>query len=248
MDDGARDRATGYSLSLTKELVARCERVEFDPGPLPGSVEFSSEDYTAAAQDLLRRIGPEPIWIFAYGSLIWNPTFQPVETRRAMLSGWRRSFCLELRSWRGTPERPGLMLGLKRGGECEGMVLRPTDADRQGLVTALLEREVSGPRDLRTVVHVPVATPEGVVRALVFWAEPDDEDHFREHDLHATTEILATACGYAGSCASYLYETAAALARHGIHDPYIWNLQENVAAAIGRRPTCPSSGDRSHDT
>lgn len=222
-------------MSLTKDLVARCERVVFDREPVTENEELSSEDYLAAAQDLLQRNGPGPLWVFAYGSLIWKPTFQPVEVRRGTLAGWRRSFCLELRSWRGTPERPGLMLGLKRGGACDGLVLRAEEADKQGLLIALLQREVSSPGHLRNVLHQPVATLGGTVNALVFWAETDAEDGFREHDLDVTTDVLATACGYAGSCASYLYETAAALSRHAIHDPYVWQLQVSVAAAIQRR-------------
>lgn len=232
MADYTGCEGAGPALSLTEDLVARCESVGIERGSAQDPVELSSEDYLAAAQNLLRRNGPGPIWVFAYGSLIWKPTFQPVEMRRAALAGWRRSFCLELRSWRGTPERPGLMLGLKRGGVCDGLVLRAADADRTSVMISLLRREVSNPRHLRTVFHVPVATPVGTVNALVFWAEMDAQDGFREHALDVTMDILATACGYAGSCASYLYETAAALSRHSIHDPYVWHLQERVATAI----------------
>src|SRR3954465_11092557 len=67
---------------------------------------------------------PEPVWIFAYGSLMWNPEMPFAERRPALLHGYHRSFCLYSRDYRGTQERPGLVLGLDRGGSCQGIVYR----------------------------------------------------------------------------------------------------------------------------
>src|SRR5260370_7544125 len=70
------------------------------------------------------RAGPEPVWVFAYGSLMWNPEIAFAEARPGFLHGYHRSFCLYSRDYRGTPERPGLVLGLDRGGSCRGIVYR----------------------------------------------------------------------------------------------------------------------------
>src|SRR5947207_11187194 len=68
----------------------------------------------------------EPVWIFAYGSLMWNPEMPFAERRSALLRGYHRSFCLYSRDYRGTPERPGLVVGLDRGGGCRGIAYRLT--------------------------------------------------------------------------------------------------------------------------
>ena len=70
-----------------------------------------------------------PLWLFAYGSLIWKPEIEHVEERIATVRGWHRSFCLKLTRWRGTQEQPGLMMGLDRGGACKGLAFRLPDGD-----------------------------------------------------------------------------------------------------------------------
>ena len=111
-------------MALTAELVARCERSEPDPGPAPGYQPLTDEEIEAVAHGLLHQRGRGPLWVFAYGSLMWKPAFTSLEHRRATVFGWHRAFCLELRRWRGSPQQPGLMLALDRGGRCEGIVHR----------------------------------------------------------------------------------------------------------------------------
>jgi cation transport protein ChaC len=73
---------------------------------------------------LASRSGGQDVWIFAYGSLLWNPAVEHAEERSSVVRGWHRSFCIRMKDWRGTVDQPGLMMGLDRGGQCEGMVLR----------------------------------------------------------------------------------------------------------------------------
>src|SRR3954454_17836488 len=88
--------------------------------------------------------GSEPVWLFAYGSLMWNPDFDFAESRPAFLYGYHRSFCLYSRDYRGTPERPGLALGLDRGGSCHGIPYRlPPDRVAESL-DRILAREMTG--------------------------------------------------------------------------------------------------------
>src|SRR5262245_27783150 len=124
------DRSTVPKIRLSAELVALCERLEPRLGPEPGLVYYTPEDFQAIAERLLAETGGGPLWIFAYGSLLWRPAFAAVETRLATAQGWRRDFCMEIRRWRGSPDYPGLMMGLRKGGRCAGAVQRIDEADQ----------------------------------------------------------------------------------------------------------------------
>ena len=222
-------------MALTAELVKLCERPESDPGPEPGREEFTEEDYHGVAAEMLLRHGNQPIWVFAYGSLLWKPAAAVIETRAATAHGWHRAFCLEMRRWRGSPAQPGLMMGLRQGGQCEGLVLRLPDDDRHAQLLQLLRREIDTREDLRAVRMINVQTAQGPVPALAFWVEPSESRYFADPDISETARILARACGHIGSGAAYLYETVAKLEELGICDSYLWELQQRVAAEITPR-------------
>src|SRR5688572_614729 len=120
-------------MDLTAELVARCERHEPDPGPEAGYRHYGDADYEAVADRLLEQALAGPLWVFAYGSLIWKPAIETTDHRRATAPGWHRSFCLKLTRWRGSPAQPGLMMGLRRGGRCNGVIHRIADENRRAL-------------------------------------------------------------------------------------------------------------------
>ncbi len=159
-------------MALTAELVARVERTERDTSPEPGLTRLNDEDYDGIAEGLLRQYSPTTFWLFAYGSLIWKPEFTSLEHRRGIAYGWHRSFCLELKSWRGTPEVPGLMLALDRGGRCEGVVYRLPDNDHHDQLRRLLRRELGYREDVPATRWIKVRTDTETVRALVFYAGP----------------------------------------------------------------------------
>jgi cation transport protein ChaC len=108
-------------LLLTPELVSVVERTELDPGPEPGTNEHTDEEFSFMVEALLKEYSPADLWVFAYGSLIWNPEFKFEESRPAQAKGWHRSFCLTLTRRRGTREYPALMMALDRGGSCKGV-------------------------------------------------------------------------------------------------------------------------------
>ena len=221
-------------MTLTEELVARCERQEPDPGPQPGSRYFTDAEYEAAAAKLIEQAPLGPLWVFAYGSLIWKPAIATTDHRRAVAHGWHRSFCLRLTRWRGSPAQPGLMMGLKRGGRCKGMLHRIADDDRQNLIVRLLRREVGNDRHLTGVRWVNADTDQGRVRALTFWAEPVGLDNWVDLPLPEVAQILARACGHIGSGAAYLFHTVSKLDELGIRDRNLWRLQQMVADEIRR--------------
>jgi len=219
-------------MSLTPELVARCERPEPDPGPNPGFTAIKPEELDELTTQLLEDLAGEDLWLFAYGSLIWKPNFSFAEHRHGTIHGWHRAFCLELTRWRGSPQQPGLMMALERGGSCGGVAYRLPDGEHRQHIRNLVGREITVQEDMTMVRWVTVQTDTGPVRALVFWAGPKGDGIALKLPLERVAWILARACGHVGSCASYLYNTVAKLEEFGIYDRNLWRLQELVAGEI----------------
>ena len=221
-------------LSLTPELVALCERNVADSGPDPRFVQLTDAEVSAKAAELDHECGDAPFWLFAYGSLIWKPEVEAVETRRATAHGWHRSFSMELPRWRGSPDNPGQMMVIERGGTCHGVAFRLPDADRTGHIYRMLSRESEYRGDLDNARWLNAETAQGRIRALAFWAAPSPYFPFVKLSPEETARRIARACGHLGSNAAYLYNTVAKLAEHGIHDRNLWHLQQLVAEEIGR--------------
>jgi glutathione-specific gamma-glutamylcyclotransferase len=219
-------------MALTPELVALCWRKEEKRGVDKRWTPLTDSQQDALAGRLCREAGGEPLWVFAYGSLIWRPTFEAVEQRRATAIGWHRSFCMDITDWRGTPEQPGLMMALDRGGRCEGVAYRLPDDGLFGQVARLVRREILFREDLSMVRWIPLRSGSGAIRALVFWAGPTGEGISLKLPLDKVAWVLARACGYAGSGAEYLYNTVAHLEELGIRDRNLWRLQRLVAEEI----------------
>lgn len=220
------------ALALTPDLVALVERTEPDPGPEPGTVEHTDGDFAAMAGDVLRSAPEGPLWVFAYGSLIWNPEFEPAESRPATAVGWHRAFCLNLTRWRGTREVPALMLALDRGGRCNGVALRLPDGDRLDQLVLLLKREIDANPPTNVPRWIGVVTTEGPIRALAFVALPSGPAYAGRQPLEEVAARVARAAGHWGSNAVYLHRTVSKLEESGIRDRNLWRLQQLVAAEI----------------
>ncbi len=123
---------------------------------------------------------PGDVWIFAYGSLLWDPGFEPAETRPALLRGWHRCFCVSSRIYRGTPETPGLSLGLDRGGSCRGEALRIAERDREAVLAYLEEREM--PEEIYSVRPIKLATDGGALTAHTLTVNRDHPCMYRDLD------------------------------------------------------------------
>ncbi len=170
-------------------------------------------------------------WVFAYGSLLWNPLFPVAEMRPATLRGLHRRFCLWSLASRGTTDRPGLVLGLERGGTCRGVVLRlpaPLALDelhllwrREMVVGSYHPRWVRIDADGRNIV------------ALTFVVRRDHPQYAGKLPLERQADVLASACGAFGASADYLERTRVALVSHGIVDPYLEGLAAAVVAKCG---------------
>jgi glutathione-specific gamma-glutamylcyclotransferase len=167
-------------------------------------------------------------WIFAYGSLLWNPLFPVAEMRPAKVHGLHRRFCLWSLASRGTPDCPGLVLGLERGGACRGVAMRlpaPLALDelhllwrREMVVGSYVPRWVSLEADGRALT------------ALTFVVRRDHPQYAGKLPLAQTIEVLSCARGAFGSSADYLERTRIALVAHGIVDPYLEELVAELNA------------------
>ena len=219
-------------LSLTAELVARVERMEPDPGPDPGTSDHTEAEYDAVVEALLSEYTPGELWIFAYGSLIWNPEFESLESRGATAGGWHRSFCLKLTRWRGTRELPALMLALDRGGSCKGVAYRLPAKDHFGQIGLLVRRELDANPPTNVPRWISVKTRGGTLRALTFVADPDGRAYAGRLSLERVAHVLARAAGHWGSTAQYLFRTVTMLEQHGIRDRNLWRIQSLVAQEI----------------
>jgi len=166
-------------------------------------------------------------WVFAYGSLLWNPLFPFAESRRASVHGLHRRFCLLSLASRGTPHAPGLVLGLDRGGSCRGVVYRlpaPLAMDEFHL---LWRREmVTGAYSPRWL-HVDCDGRPQI--ALGFVVRRDHSQYTRKLTIDEQAEVIARASGAFGSSADYLERTRVSLATHGIVDLYLERLASRVA-------------------
>lgn len=220
------------TMSLTSDLVALCHSDIADPGPDSRWTPIGDDGYRALAERLDRENPDAPLWVFAYGSLIWKPEFQAIDNRRATAFGWHRSFCLSINRWRASREQPGLMMALARGGRCDGVVYRLPPADRVAQIERMLRREVSFIENVDSIRWLPVKTEGGPLKALGFWVGGTGERILSRRPLEDVAQVLARACGHLGSCAEYLYNTVTHLEEFGIRDRNLWRLQHLVAAEI----------------
>ncbi|MBC7951939.1 MAG: gamma-glutamylcyclotransferase [Rhodospirillaceae bacterium] len=173
-------------------------------------------------------------WVFAYGSLMWNPVFHPVERRQGVLHGYHRRFCFWIHAGRATPQHPGLMMGLLPGGTCRGVLLR-MDCNDADLELALLWK-----REMVTGAYIPrrlpVRTPEGPVEAIVFLANPRHPTFAGDLPFCEVARAIAGAAGPLGRNRDYLRRTVETLRHQGIPDCGLEKLAREVSGA------CSASG------
>lgn len=180
------------------------------------------------------------LWVFAYGSLMWRPGFEPDETHHARLVGWRRSFCIYSRHHRGSPRRPGLVLGLDRGGVCEGIALRVAPEKAKETLSYLREREQVGSVYREALVPVTLLSGErSEVLALAFLVERAHPSYAGQLPLAQQAQFVRGGAGRSGNNIDYLASTLAHLKQLGIRERELERLQALVGAYAARGP-----GDR----
>jgi cation transport protein ChaC len=218
-------------------------------GQIPGVRALTEDELRQSRQRILdrHRQGAD-LWLFGYGSLIWNPTIHFVERRVARVYGLHRRFCLWTSLGRGTQERPGLMLGLDRGGSCAGVAYRiAADAIDTELDVVWRREMVTG---AYRPVWVTARSVDGPVRAVAFMINHTHERYARALPEDEVAAVIAIAEGRLGRCRDYLFNTVEHLEQLGIRDRSLSRLARIVrrlgeesmagsaaAAALGRAAT-----------
>ncbi len=169
-------------------------------------------------------------WVFGYGSLIWRPGFAHIETQRAHLHGFRRSLCVYSWVHRGTQERPGLVLGLDRGGSCIGLAFRVPGELHDEVVAYLRERELVTNVYLERRLKVRLENGE-TVEALSFIVDRSHRQYAGGIDVEHAVSVVRSAVGQSGPNEEYVRNTVQHLEALGIRDHWL----ENVAARLSQR-------------
>ncbi len=174
------------------------------------------------------------MWVFGYGSLIWNPGFPVAEARVARVAGWHRSFCMRSIHHRGTEAAPGLVLALDAaaGAICDGLAFRVQPGAEADTLAALRERELISSAYLETELCAQL-TDGSAVQALCYVIDRDHAQYCGGLPLEEQAQIISRAVGGRGPNCDYLWATAAHLAELGIADPDLGWLAARVRALTG---------------
>jgi cation transport protein ChaC len=165
-------------------------------------------------------------WVFGYGSLMWNPAITYQESRLATLFGYHRDFCLWTPVGRGTPDCPGLVLGLARGGACKGVAYRIKGTDVAEELAVLWRREMISDGYLPR--WLTLRTAEGPIPALAFVVNPAADRYAGGLSDDDKARHIARAAGDLGSSRDYLLSTVAHLDDIGVHDRRLHHLKNRL--------------------
>jgi cation transport protein ChaC len=161
----------------------------------------------------------DPFWVFGYGSLMWDPGFAYIEARHARVFGYHRALCLLSVINRGTPQKPGLVLSLDRGGSCHGVAFRIAPADVERTRRYLWEREMVTPTPAYRPAVLTARFRDGTpAKALAFVSEPDHPRYYRAESPEQAAVLVRQGCGARGTALDYLRNVIRHLDDLGIAD------------------------------
>ena len=165
------------------------------------------------------------IWVFGYGSLIWNPGFEFETQHRATLHGFARTFCLWSIHYRGTEQQPGLVLGLDpvQGGQCEGVAYFVGAEDAQAAHTYLRERELVSYAYHECLEELQLENGQ-IVQAICYVVDKENSQYAGGLSLDKQAHVIKSAKGTRGENLEYLHNTAAHLEALGVSDPDMFKL------------------------
>ena len=216
-------------LRLTPEMFAMWEQRARAAG-WPEGWRLPDEVIEASRLAMLgdHRAGDD-LWIYSYGSLMWDPGFHFAEVRLADVEGFQRRFTMKIHIGRGSQDFPALMLSLEQGqGRCHGLAFRIA-ADVVHAETAILwRREML--RGGYAPALLPMLTPQGPIQALAFVSNPSHASYVGELPVAETAALIASGRGILGTNREYLVQLAMQLAALEIDDPYVAQLHAEIAA------------------
>jgi glutathione-specific gamma-glutamylcyclotransferase len=205
----------------------------------PGRQVLTASERASSLDTIIGTRPDGPVWIFGYGSLMWNPALDFVETRLAVVKGWRRSFCLTITTGRGSTEAPGLIAGLEPGESCGGLAFRLADDRVEHELTILWRREMVFGSYVPKWMTLFDARGRAFGQAIAFTVDPVSPRYAGELTIEEKIWRLATASGSLGTAAEYLFRTRDSLRMHGIVDADLEALAAEVDLSLGgeRQPT-----------
>jgi len=171
------------------------------------------------------------LWVFGYGSLMWSPGFSHSQSAMGRAHGFHRALCILTNRHRGTPKRPGLVVGLCRGGSCWGMAFRIPAHKVRRTLAVLWRREMLNNVYIPTMISVAINRRRRV-RALAFVADTAHRQFVRELDLHGRARLVAQGIGRRGRCVDYIRNTLEHIAALGLRDPHLERVL-SAASALG---------------
>ncbi len=175
------------------------------------------------------------LWLFTYGSLMWDPAILFDEVRIATLTGFQRRFCLILKFGRGSFDKPSLMVALDQGGECRGLAFRiPAEIVKQESETVWVRELIYGDY---LPVFVNISTPQGEVEALTFAIDPEGERYAPNLSDEQTARMIAEGGGWIGSNLEYLDSLVDHLQTLGLSDPDIEELHRRAREMAAQSTT-----------
>lgn len=212
---------------LTRSLLASTEPLELF-GEDKEQRYFTAEERQTSLKNVLS-IKPDDcsVWVFAYGSLIWNPIIDYAECCKAHLDGWTRAFCMKLNSGRATSDRPGRMLALVPGQGSSGLVYRLHDENLEESLSLLWTREMSTDSYRARWERVTLSDGSSVI-ALVFVMSCHHSTYDKAYQTEDIAGKIALASGPLGSNADYLFMLQDSLKKLNIQDDYI----DSMAIAV----------------
>ena len=230
--------AEASGLRISDEMLAAWD-VQAHARGLGANWRMSDDALEASRRATLSCIAEsQDLWIFAYGSLMWDPGFHFAEVRRASLPGYERRFTHKTTIGRGSPEHPGLVLSLEpRAGRCDGLAFRIERSllERESLIFWRREMILGGYQPC----ILPVSTPQGALDALVLVSDPADENGAAEMPLDAVANVIMHACGNRGTNLDYLRQVVVQLDRLCVTDDYVRRLA--CLVGIGPHTGCAAT-------
>ncbi len=178
------------------------------------------------------------IWFFAYGSLMWRPGFDHRERRPALLRGYQRAFCRLSFRHRGTPDAPGMVLGLAPGGACRGIAYGVAPGQAEQALAYLDEREGAGYRRMQLPLQLEGGAQAELTDAWVYLPEPSHPTYAPGLPERRIVELLATGVGMSGTATDYLRELLEALARLGVQEPGLRAILNKVERYRAQQTGC----------
>ena len=217
---------------ISRDWHAEIDRIARENG-YPENWRLSDEEREATRAQVLARKGKD-LWVFAYGSLMWDPGIHIVEIRVANLTGFHRRFCLKSRLGRGSAANPAVMAALDCGGDCQGLALRIPAAHVERETDILWRREMLSGSYVPT--FVTVETPQGDIEDAVTFVINHQCDRYVQLDVEETARLIATGRGARGTCLEYLENLAERLDLLGLEDRAIRELHARVRRHLEPQP------------